>query len=415
MTDSIIVTIGDELLIGQVMDTNSVWISKELNKYGISIKQKLVIADNKEGIISSLKFAMDNADVVIITGGLGPTQDDLTKESLCALFDSKLVQNEAVLAHIKDIFKTNNKPVLFQNLKQAEVPHNCKVLFNKFGTAPGMLFEQNGQIVISLPGVPYEMQTIMEDSALPFLKSLITNENIYHKTLMVTGIGESAVAEQISDIEANLPQGFNLAYLPGLGLLKLRITASGIDKTQLIQEVDYEANKIKNRIGNYCIAEKDSSIEVILSEILMEKQYSLGLAESCTGGYIAHKITNLPGSSHYFKGSIVCYSNEIKKRILSIPASVLETVGAVSEETVRIMAESALSVLEVDYALSVSGILGPTGATPEKPVGVVWMAIACKNKIITRKFHVRYDRVRNKELAANLALDWLRETILRAH
>lgn len=412
MKRAIIITIGDELLIGQVIDTNSVWLAQKLNLLGIELKQRIAIADEKEEIINTLKKALEIVDLVIITGGLGPTKDDMTKDALSTYFDSHLIQNAEVLQHIESIYKKNNKVPLPQNYLQAEVPHNCKVLFNRFGTAPGMLFEQNDKLIISLPGVPYEMQAIMEDHGLSVINNQLGSKDIYHKTLIITRLGESLVADKIADIEDNLPLGIHLAYLPGLGILKLRITGDKRYKDDLILKIEQIAVEIKERLADYCIYEKDSSLEDILADVLIRKHLTLGLAESCTGGNIAHRITNIPGSSQYFKGSIVCYSNEIKKTILSVPQSILETVGAVSEETVRIMAESALEILDVDYALSVSGILGPAGATPEKAVGLVWMAIAHKNKTITKKFQFRYDRIRNKELAVNSALDWLRATIL---
>lgn len=413
MNSAIIITIGDELLIGQVVDTNSVWLSQKLNQLGLSIRYRIAIADEKNEIILTLKKALELADVVLITGGLGPTKDDMTKDALCTYFNSHYVQNQDVLDNIETIFKKNKRKPLSQNYKQANVPHNCQVLSNRFGTAPGMLFEEEGKIIISLPGVPYEMQSIMTDHGLEQINNRFGSKDIHHKTLIITQIGESLVADKISDIEDNLPEGIHFAYLPSLGVLRLRVTGDHNYKGDLIAKVNEVAHIIQERLGDFCIYDQDKSLEEILAALLISKNLKVGFAESCTGGNIAHRITNLPGSSEYLIGSIVCYSNELKKNLLSVPQSILETVGAVSEETVSIMAKSALQLLNVDYALSVSGILGPTGATDEKPVGMVWMAIAYKDQVVTRKFNFRYDRIRNKELAVNSALDWLRAVVIK--
>lgn len=412
MTNALILTIGDELLIGQVMDTNSIWIAKELNKLGITVRQKMTIPDQKDEILNVLDYALSISEIVIITGGLGPTKDDLTKESLASYFEGKLVQDKEVLAHIHDIFKLSKKTPMFHNLKQAEVPHNCKVLFNQYGTAPGMLFEKQGKIVVSLPGVPFEMKPIFQNSVLPFLEEKFITDFIVHKTLIITGMGESVASDKVSDIEAALPEDFSLAYLPSLGYLRIRLSGKGKDESFLNQMLTYETEKLKLRLGNNCIAEEDISIEEIIAKIFLEKGLTLGIAESCTGGYLSHKITNVPGSSAFFIGSIVSYHNRIKEEMLSVSNEDLTTVGAVSKETVLKMAESTLDVLNVDYALSTSGILGPTGATSEKPVGMVWMGIAKKGKSFSKEFFFRFDRLQNKELAVNCGLDWLREVVL---
>jgi len=405
---SSIITIGDELLIGQTIDTNSVWIAQELNKIGFHIHERVAVADQKEQIIETLDRVLSKVQVVIITGGLGPTEDDLTKPTLASYFQSRLVQNEEVLQHIKDIFTKRNRPFQFRNLKQAEVPHNCTVLFNQYGTAPGMWFEKDGKIIVSLPGVPFEMEKIMKDSVLPKLKELFQNQFIYHKNLLIMNMGESILANKISDIEANLPQSVSMAYLPGMGFVKLRFSGQGLDEAKVKKIVDYEAQKVIQRFPNHCAAEKDIAIEEAVAELFIEKKLSLGFAESCTGGYFSHKITNIPGCSAFFKGSIISYSNEIKEKNLLVSAETIHEKGAVSKEIVEQMAINARKILNVDIALAVSGILGPTGGTDQKPVGLIHLAISSKEKVVHKQFHFIYDRIRNKEMILNHGLECLR-------
>lgn len=405
---SIIVTIGDELLIGQTIDTNSAFIAQELNKIGIHVKRRIAVADERNAILEALDETIPKADIVFLTGGLGPTADDITKPLLSEYFNGKLVFNETVLQHVKQIFAKRNRPFLERNLKQAEVPENCQVLFNRLGTAPGMWFEKDGCIIISLPGVPFEMQTILVEEVLPRLKERFKDYHIYHKTLMTVGIGESFIAEKILDIETSLPDYIHLAYLPTPGFVKLRLSTEGSDIEALKHEVEIRAQLIQQRLGDFIAATEDISLEEILAKTLAAHRLTLGLAESCTGGYVANKITNLSGSSAYFKGSIVSYANEVKENILNVPHETLMTVGAVSEATVIRMAESARETLKVDIALSISGILGPGGATDEKPVGLVWMSICNKDVTLTKEFHFFYDRLRNKELASNAALNMIR-------
>lgn len=404
---SIIITIGDELLIGQTIDTNSAFIAQQLNKTGVQIKKRIAVADERNAILDILNESIQAADIVFLTGGLGPTADDITKPLLSEYFESPLVINETVLQHVKQIFSKRNRPFLARNLKQAEVPENCQVLFNRLGTAPGMWFEKDGKIIISLPGVPFEMQTILVEEVMPRLAGRFNDYHIYHKTLMTVGIGESFIAEKIADIESALPSNIHLAYLPTPGFVKLRLTTEGADKAAIEHEVGIRAELIKQRLGDAIAADSDISLEQIVANALKEHRLTLGLAESCTGGYVASQITNLSGSSAYFKGSIVSYANEVKENLLNVNHETLMTVGAVSEETVKQMAESVRETLRVDIALSISGILGPGGATDEKPVGLVWMAICNKDTTITKEFHFFYDRLRNKELASNAALNMI--------
>ncbi len=405
---AIIITIGDELLIGQTIDTNSAWIAQELNKTGINVKRRIAVADDKDAIAEALDGSLPHADIIFLTGGLGPTADDITKPMLCEYFGGKMVVNDTVLAHVRQIFAKRNRPFLERNLKQAEVPDNCTVLFNRMGTAPGMWFEKDNSIIISLPGVPFEMQTIVTEEALPRLRERFKGNFIVHKTLMAIGVGESFIADKIEDIETALPPHIHLAYLPTPGFVKLRLSSEGENKEAIEREVNVHASLIGQRLGNVIAATEDIPLEEIVARALLMHRMSLGLAESCTGGYLANRITNVAGSSAFFKGSIVSYANEVKENLLSVSPETLRTVGAVSEATVIRMAEQARKVLRADVALSISGILGPGGGTPEKPVGLVWMAIAGKDKTISKEFHFFYDRPRNKEMAANAALNMIR-------
>lgn len=405
---AIIITIGDELLIGQTIDTNSAWLARELNQLGIAIKTRIAVSDKAQAIKEALDQGMPQADIIILTGGLGPTSDDITKPFLSNFFGMPLVVNETVLSHVKQLFAKRNRPFLDANLRQAEVPDGCQVLFNRMGTAPGMWFEKEGRIVISLPGVPFEMQTITSEEVLPRLRSRFQGYAIIHKTLVTIGVGESYIADKISDIEAGLPANISLAYLPSAGYVKLRLTTEGTDRSALQAAVDVHASLISQRLGEVVAAQEDLLPEEIVARLLIANRLTLGLAESCTGGHLANKLTNLAGSSSFFNGSVVSYANEVKTRLLHVPEDILLTEGAVSEATVTKMAEEARILMNVDIALSISGILGPGGGTEEKPVGLVWMAVADKHRTISKKFNFFYDRLRNKEMAAHAALNMIR-------
>ncbi len=405
---SVIITIGDELLIGQTIDTNSAWIAQKLNAEGINVLQRIAIGDETDAIKEALDDALTRAKIIFLTGGLGPTADDVTKPTLAAYFNSPLLTNEKVREHIKGLFQQRNRPILEGNLKQADVPENCTVLFNMMGTAPGMWFEWKDCVIIALPGVPFEMRSIMEQEVMPRLRKRFRDASIIHSTMVCLGLGESVIAERIKDIESSLPAHIRLAYLPAQGFVKLRLTGTGHENQDLREEIFAWRDRIQQRLGYFVAATEDVLPEEIVAQVLTEKGQSLGLAESCTGGCIANKITNIGGSSSFFKGSVVSYANEVKTNILKVPATILNTVGAVSQETVIQMAEEARKVLKTDIALSISGILGPTGATPEKPVGLVWMAITDGQKTISKKYQLMYDRLNNKEMAANIALNLIR-------
>ena len=397
---AVIITIGDELLIGQTIDTNSAWIAQKLNEQGIDVLRRVAVGDTKQAITTALDEEWLKASLIILTGGLGPTSDDITKPLLCHYFGGTLKVDETVLAHLHGIFTRRNRPVLERNLKQAEVPDNCTVLFNQMGTAPGMWFEKNGKIIISLPGVPFEMKHIMEREALPRLKNHFRSDAIIHRTLFTAGEGESIIAEKIADIEASLPAHIKLAFLPDSGFVKLRLTGKGADTGQLTSELEVKQGEIAKRLGKIVIAHDDIPLEQILGTVMKEKGQTIGLAESCTGGYIGHYITQVPGASAYFMGSIVSYDNKVKENVLGVKEETLAKHGAVSEQTVMEMAVGALKTLSVDFALAVSGVLGPEGGTERVSVGTVWMAVASSTEIQTKEFRFFYDRERNKEMAA---------------
>jgi len=412
---SIIITIGDELLIGQTIDTNSAWMAQQLNLLGISVTRRIAIADDKDAITIALDETVGKTDIVLITGGLGPTADDITKPVLCDYFGGKMVLNDHVLNHVKQIFSNRNRPFLELNRKQAEVPDVCTVLFNRIGTAPGMWFEKDKTIVISMPGVPFEMQAIMEDEVLPRISERLKGDAICHKTLITVGVGESFIADQLADIERSLPAHIKLAYLPSLGMVKLRLTAKGGRESELQHETDTYALRIKQRLGDIVAADKDVSMEQIIVELLTRHRLTVTFAESCTGGYLAHRLTMVPGASEVFKGSVVTYANDIKQRYLHVPESVLHTDGAVSEATVLQMATQARIMFDADISIAVSGILGPSGGTEEKPVGLVWIGLATAAHVYARKYVFRHDRIRNKELTFNAAFDLIRKELLEKY
>jgi nicotinamide-nucleotide amidase len=400
-----IITIGDELLIGQTIDTNSAWLAQRLNDLGIVVKKRVAVGDVAEDITEALDEALEEASLVILTGGLGPTADDITKPLLCKYFGGKLVVNEPVLAHVKAIFQKRNRPMLETNLKQAEVPDNCTVLFNNIGTAPGMWFNKDEKVVISLPGVPFEMIRIMEDEVIERLQQQFVSDAIMHRSVITAGEGESFIADRIKDLEAALPQHIKLAYLPSPGMVKLRLTGTGQAKDVLVKELTMRQEEIANRLEDIVVSLDDIPFEQILGKLLMHTNVKLGLAESCTGGYIAHYITQVIGSSSYFKGSIVCYQPEIKESVLGVKKSTLEKHGAVSEETAIEMVSGTLKVLGADIALSITGLLSPGGEEDKTtPVGTVWMAVADKNRVKTKQFHFHYDRPRNKEISVQMAM-----------
>ncbi len=408
-----IITIGDELLIGQVIDTNSAWIAQELNKIGVPVKHRIAVGDVWDDIWNALDEETKHADIIFITGGLGPTADDITKPLLCKYFGGKMIMHQPTLNFLKHLFENVfQRPMIERNIKQAEVPDVCTVLKNEQGTAPGMLFEKNGKIFISLPGVPHEMKWITTNHVLPIITQKFNTGFIEHRTLLTAGIGESYLADKIKSLEEALPSDIKLAYLPNYGMVRLRLTIFGTDKNKINQEIDHQFSLLKENVKDVMVIDEDLPMEAVVGELLKEKNKTIATAESCTGGSIASLLTSVPGSSKYFMGGIVSYDNSIKEKVLHVKKETLETFGAVSEETVKEMVQNILQIMQTDYAIAVSGIMGPDGGTAEKPVGLVWIAIAGNKKIITKKFNFRFDRNRNIQLTATNALNLIRQLIV---
>lgn len=408
-----IITIGDELLIGQVIDTNSSWIAQELNKAGILVKNRVAVGDNREDIWQALDDAISKSTLVLITGGLGPTADDITKPLLCDYFGGKMVMDQATLDHVTYIFKEIlRRPMIERNTLQAQVPDVCTVLKNEKGTAPGMLFTKNEVKVIAMPGVPHEMKWIMQHHVMPLAAQWFNSGFIEHRTLLTAGIGESFLAEKINSFETALPSHIKLAYLPNYGMVRLRLSAWGNDQNTLNKELDNQFNLLKNNVLEYLVTDKDEPMEMVIGHLLKQKNQTVSTAESCTGGYIAHLLSKHAGSSTFYTGSIISYANIIKEQLLDVPHNTLMTVGAVSKEAVKQMVVSVREKMNTDYAIAVSGIMGPGGATEEKAVGLVWIAVASKTNIVTKHFQFRFDRERNISLTAINALNMLRAMIV---
>ena len=408
-----IITIGDELLIGQTIDTNSAWMGQQLNKEGIWVKRRVAVGDVWDDIWNTLDEESKQADIIFITGGLGPTADDITKPLLCKYFGGKLVVDEGALQNVKEIFlKYLNRPLLEVNIKQAEVPDVCTVIQNKRGTAPGMMFKKEGKIFISLPGVPNEMKGMMEDFVLPQLPAFFELPAVVHRTLLTAGIGESFLAERISEFEISLPKHIKLAYLPNYGMVRLRLTTSGKNKEAITTDIDNLFKELQHQVADVMVVNEDISLQEAVGKLLKEKGETVTTAESCTGGYIAHLMSSIAGSSAYFNGGIVSYANDVKQSLLGVQETTLTNYGAVSDETVIEMAKGALKSIPSDYSVAVSGIMGPGGGSDEKPVGLVHIAVANKNKVVSQQLHFRFNRDRNIELTAVNALIMLRKFML---
>jgi len=406
MIKASIITIGDELLIGQVIDTNSAWIAQQLNSIGIPVLRRVAVGDQWDEIWTALDEESKKAEIIFITGGLGPTADDITKPLLCKYFNGKMVLNQEALENITHLFeKIFKRPITERNIKQAEVPDTCKVIINKRGTASGMQFEKNGTLYFSLPGVPFEMMGMIEDDILPQLVSSFNLPKITHKTLVTYGIGESMLADLLQDFEDNLPSNIKLAYLPNHGIVRLRLTSNNLESNNIIND-HFEI--LKNAVSEYLVTTEDEGMEQVIGKILLSRNETVGTAESCTGGYISHLISSVPGASAYYEGSMITYSYAAKEKSLQVQKSTLESHGAVSEEVVIEMAKGLLNQLNTTYAIAVSGIMGPGGGMPEKPVGTVWIAVASERKTMVQKFHFRFNRQKNIQLTAMNTLNMLR-------
>lgn len=415
MINASVITIGDELLIGQTIDTNSAFIARELNKIGVWVRRRVAVGDTPGDIRQALDEEGNYSQIILLTGGLGPTADDITKPLLCEYFGGRMVVDENVLAHVKYLFEKiylRPGPILERNLRQAEVPDVCTVLHNARGSAPGMLFRKEGKIFISMPGVPHEMKGLMAEAVIPLLLQEFTLPAIVHRTAFTAGQGESMIAQLLLQFEASLPAHITLAYLPGYGMVKLRLTSHGKIKKEVEDEIQPYFEKLQQLVKDYLVAGEDVGLEVAIGRILKAKGKTMGTAESCTGGHIASLITSVAGSSAYYKGSVVSYANEIKETMLGVQGRTLADYGAVSEQTVVEMVKGAIETLNVDFALATSGIMGPSGGSEDKPVGTVWIAAGNGFKTETLKLNLRFDRERNIALASFNALNFLRKFIL---
>lgn len=406
-----IITIGDEILYGQITDTNSQWISSELDKLGIKTRQKSSVSDKADEILRILAEASQRSSIVIITGGLGPTNDDITKKTLCTYFQTELIWNKAVLAHLENLFFIRGRVISELNKQQALVPANCDVLMNNRGTAPGMWFDVNGTVYISLPGVPFEMKGILSDFGFDKLKLRFKTPNIVHRIIKTSGVGESTLAESIADWEAALPSHIGLAYLPSSGEVKLRLTGSGMQVDVLQAEIQQQIDNVLPLIEKYVYGFDTDTLEYTVGRLLKEKHKTIATAESCTGGYLAHLLTSIAGSSAYFNGSVIAYQNKIKTDFLNVPAEVLSVHGAVSEETVKIMATEVRKKFGTSIGVSASGIAGPDGGTEEKPVGTIWIAYADESNVVTRRLQLSAIRENNIRMTALAILNLVRQEL----
>lgn len=406
-----IITIGDEILIGQIVDTNSAWMGQQLNLLGIEVYQVTSVHDDREHILKALAEAGQNTDLVLITGGLGPTKDDITKKTLCEYFDTKLVFHPEVLEHVQSLLSSRNVVINQLNQDQALLPENCTVLHNSAGTASGMWFERNNTIFVSMPGVPFEMEAIMTEEVFPRLKMLGITQSIVHKTVLTIGIPESMLAEKIETWENALPEFIKLAYLPSPMMVRLRLSGYGTDEVAIKTEIDQQVKELLTIIPEAVYGFDNDNMGIALGRMLEAQGKTMATAESCTGGSIAQFITSNPGSSAYFKGGVVAYSNEVKSNLLGVPFELIEAVGAVSQEVAEAMALGAQKVLHTDYAVATTGIAGPDGGTDEKPVGTVWIAVAGLSGVSSKKYIFKHNRERNIIRTTHTALNMLRVLI----
>ncbi len=403
-----IITIGDEILIGQIVNTNSTWLAEQLEAIGIKIRQITTVSDNRQHIIQTLQEAEEQSQLIVITGGLGPTEDDITKQTLAEFFDTQLIENQEVLADIEAFVKSRNAQMNSRNRKQAELPQSCTIIRNEIGTAAGMWFERNSVVFVSMPGVPFEMKAMFSNSVIPKLKVQFKTPEVIHFTVQTFGTPESVLAEQLEEWESALPSEIKLAYLPSPERLRLRMSMVCADKESGEQLIAEQYLKLKEILGETIYDTGDNYLYETVGKLLLERNLSLSTAESCTGGNIARLISSVAGSSEYFKGSVVAYSNEIKKNILGVPEQILIQHGAVSEQTVIEMSKGVQKLMDTDFSIAVSGIAGPGGATQDKPVGTTWIAVANKQKVVASKFIFGTQRDINIRRATATALNMLR-------
>ena len=413
MIKATLLSIGDELLIGQTVNTNVSWMGQKLNEIGIDIAHMVTLSDNENDIIEQINIAFQNAQIVLITGGLGPTSDDITRDTLCKLFDSKLVLDEKVLENINQIFSLRKRLITPETEDLANVPEKAITIYNSQGTAPGTIFTKNNKMLASMPGVPYEMKAMMKETVIPYIIENYKLPIILHSHILTAGVGETQISQQLVEIEKELPEYMKLAYLPSLGKVKLRLTAKGTEKALMESALAKETEKIKNAVPEYIYGFGNDVFEQKIGEMLMEKKLKLGCAESCTGGFISHSITKIAGSSAYFNGSIIAYSNAVKHNILGVQLETLSQFGAVSEETVSEMIDGALRVLECDIAIAISGVAGPGGGSIEKPVGTIIIGIGNKVHKIIKRLTFTNDRTKNIHISGVVALEMLRKFLIK--
>lgn len=407
--EATIVTIGDEILIGQVIDTNSAWMGQLLNSKGIGIKEIISISDTSDEIINAIKNAFAKTDLILMTGGLGPTKDDITKKAIAEYYGVGMEFHKPTYERILEFFKNLKRKPTEAHKEQCYMPINAKLLRNKMGSAPGMWFDEDGKVLISMPGVPYEMKSIMEEEVLPLLKERFVTKPIAHRTILTVGEGESRIAARIDDFAENLPDHIKLAYLPNLGKVRLRLSASGAEEDLLNDQLDEKVKVLNELIPDLIFGYEKDTIERAVGGLFIEKGKTISTAESCTGGHLAHLMTSIPGASAYFKGGTIPYSNELKERLLQVNAATLKVYGAVSEETVVEMVKGSLKVMQTDIAVAISGIAGPGGGSPEKPVGTVWLAIGDQHEIKTHKLQLWKDRIKNIQYTSVIALNMMRK------
>lgn len=406
-----IITIGDEILIGQIVDTNSAWMSVELNKAGFEIVQITSVHDDAAHIVASLDLALERADVVLFTGGIGPTKDDITKQTLSRYFGMQLVFNDEVYKNIEQVLINRSRAVNELTRTQAFVPGGCTIIQNRVGTAPVTWFEKNEKVIVSMPGVPNEMKHIMSTELIPRLSQRYKTPTIFHKNVIVQGYPESALAMKIADWENALPADIHLAYLPNYGIIKLRLSGISDDPLSLEFSINQQIAGLTEILADAIVAYDDTPVEEMIGNLLADKGMTLSTAESCTGGFIAHKITSIPGSSQYFKGSVVAYSNEVKVNVLNVLPGDIDLYGAVSKQVVEQMAVNVRKLLKTDVAIATSGIAGPDGGTAEKPVGLVWISVSSPNGIVSREFKFGNVRLQNIERTAQTAMLMLKDVI----
>lgn len=406
-----LLTIGDEILYGQIVDTNSQWMSAELSQAGIRVIRKTSVGDLEDEILTAFAEAEKRADIILITGGLGPTSDDLTKPCLARYFNCEIKMHPEALEEVTEFFKSRGRELTEINRLQAALPVCCEKISNKMGTAPGMWFQRNGKVFVSMPGVPHEMKRMMTDIIIPKLKTTFTVPVIHHRVIRTAGIGESFLAEKIASWEKGLPAHVKLAYLPGLSEVKLRLTSIGQSEAALAKEADMLVDKLLPLAGEYVYGYGDDPLEVVIGNTLRKNKLTISIAESCTGGYLSHLITSVPGSSDYFLGSIIPYAYDIKMRQLGVRPETLEQFGAVSEPTIREMANLVRAKFSTDIGVATSGIAGPGGATPDKAVGTIWIAYSDKHQTIARKLQLTKDRLINIKMTSAIALNLIRTSL----